>query len=91
MKSRREFLNVAGTTLAIGSAIHDRAIASVNSASDSDEISFTKWYDVDRSIVINRRNVPFVRGVMPDESLPVELEKVRASVDMPVACRLPST
>ena len=29
---------------------------------------------------VNRRNVPFVRGVIPDESLPVELEKVRASV-----------
>ncbi|MGA8743153.1 MAG: aminotransferase class V-fold PLP-dependent enzyme [Terracidiphilus sp.] len=29
---------------------------------------------------VNRRNVPFVRGVIADESLPVELEKVRASV-----------
>jgi elongation factor P hydroxylase len=29
---------------------------------------------------VNRRNVPFVRGVIPDESLPVELESVRASV-----------
>lgn len=29
---------------------------------------------------INRRNVPFVRGVLPQESLPVELTKVRASV-----------
>ena len=29
---------------------------------------------------VNRRNVPFVRGVMADESLPKELEKVRASV-----------
>ncbi len=29
---------------------------------------------------VNRRNVPFVRGVLPQESLPVELSKVRASV-----------
>ena len=29
---------------------------------------------------VNRRNVPFVRGVMVDESLPRELERVRASV-----------
>ena len=29
---------------------------------------------------VNRRNVPFVRGVIPDESLPVELEKVQVSV-----------
>jgi hypothetical protein len=29
---------------------------------------------------VNRRNVPFVRGVLPNESLPVELERVRASV-----------
>jgi len=29
---------------------------------------------------VNRRNVPFVRGVIPGESLPVELEGVRASV-----------
>ena len=29
---------------------------------------------------INRRNVPFVRGVLPEESLAVELFKVRASV-----------
>ena len=29
---------------------------------------------------VNRHNVPFVRGVMPNESLPVELEKVRSSV-----------
>ena len=29
---------------------------------------------------VNRRNVPFVRGVIPNESLPAELEKVRASV-----------
>ena len=29
---------------------------------------------------INRRNVPFVRGVLPHESLSVELEKVRATV-----------
>jgi len=72
---------------------------------DSDEqIAFTKWYDVDRSIAnlenaywgimakpvaeeyfqkltyVNRRNVPFVRGVLPDESLPVELENVRLRV-----------
>jgi selenocysteine lyase/cysteine desulfurase len=31
-------------------------------------------------IYVNRRNVPFVRGVMPHESLPVELLKVRAAV-----------
>ena len=29
---------------------------------------------------VNRRNVPFVRGVIPDESFPVELEKVQVSV-----------
>jgi selenocysteine lyase/cysteine desulfurase len=29
---------------------------------------------------VNRRNVPFVRGVIADESLPVELEKVRLAV-----------
>ncbi len=29
---------------------------------------------------VNRRNVPFVRGVMAKESLPMELEKVRASI-----------
>jgi len=29
---------------------------------------------------INRRNVPFVRGVLPDESLPAELLKVRVAV-----------
>ncbi|MGC2613113.1 MAG: aminotransferase class V-fold PLP-dependent enzyme [Terracidiphilus sp.] len=29
---------------------------------------------------VSRRNVPFVRGVIADESLPVELVKVRASV-----------
>ena len=29
---------------------------------------------------VNRRNVPFVRGVIPNESLPAELEKVRTSV-----------
>lgn len=29
---------------------------------------------------VNRRNVPFVRGVIPNESLPAELEKVRSSV-----------
>jgi len=29
---------------------------------------------------VNRRNVPFVRGVIPSESLPAELEKVRTSV-----------
>lgn len=29
---------------------------------------------------VNRRNVPFVRGVMPNESLPAELEKVRSSI-----------
>jgi selenocysteine lyase/cysteine desulfurase len=29
---------------------------------------------------VNRRNVPFVRGVMPQESLPVELVKIRAAV-----------
>ena len=29
---------------------------------------------------VNRRNVPFVRGVMADESLPVELQKVRSAV-----------
>ena len=29
---------------------------------------------------VNRRNVPFVRGVLADESLPVELEKIRTQV-----------
>ena len=29
---------------------------------------------------VNRRNVPFVRGVMPQESLPVELVKIRGAV-----------
>jgi isopenicillin-N epimerase len=29
---------------------------------------------------VNRRNVPFVRGVLPQESLPVELMKIRTAV-----------
>ena len=84
--------------------MHTPAIATVAIMDESDEASFTNWYDVDRSITnlenaywnvmakpvadeyyrkltyVNRRNVPFVRGVIPDESLPVELETVRASV-----------
>ncbi|HTY85510.1 MAG TPA: aminotransferase class V-fold PLP-dependent enzyme [Silvibacterium sp.] len=104
MKNRRDFLKAAGSSLVLGSAIQTSAIAAVAALDGNDETSFTKWYDVDRSITnlenaywnvmarpvsgeyfrklayVNRRNVPFVRGVIPDESLPVELEKVRASV-----------
>jgi selenocysteine lyase/cysteine desulfurase len=73
-------------------------------ADNVDEVSFVRWYDVDRRITnlenaywnvmarpvaeeyfnklsyVNRRNVPFVRGMIPNESLPVELERVRSSV-----------
>jgi len=104
MKNRREFLRAAGSSLVVGSVIHSPALATVTAAESDDEVSFTKWYDVDRSITnlenaywnvmakpvadeyfrkltyVNRRNVPFVRGVIPGESLPVELGKVRASV-----------
>jgi len=44
-------------------------------------------------IYVNRHNVSFVRGVLPDESLPIELEKVRGSVAKLVnaeIARLPS-
>lgn len=33
---------------------------------------------------VNRRNVPFVRGVMVQESLPAELLKVRGAVAKPI-------
>jgi len=92
MKNRREFLKAAGSSLVVGSAIRSSAIAPVAAAESSDETSFTKWFDVDRSIAnlenaywnimakpvadeyfrkltyVNRRNVPFVRGVIPDEN-----------------------
>ena len=96
---------MAGSSLVLGTtASHAQTIAAVAAFGESDEVGFTKWYDVDRSITnlenaywnvmakpvedeyfrklsyVNRRNVPFVRGVIPEESLPVELEKVRASV-----------
>jgi len=104
MTNRRDFLRAAGSSLVLGRAMHTPAIATVAIMDESDEASFTNWYDVDRSITnlenaywnvmakpvadeyyrkltyVNRRNVPFVRGVIPDESLPVELETVRASV-----------
>lgn len=104
MKNRREFLKAAGSSIVVGGAIRSSTIAAVATAESSEETSFTKWYDVDRSITnlengywnimakpvadeyfrnltyVNRRNVPFVRGVIPDESLPVELEKARVSV-----------
>jgi selenocysteine lyase/cysteine desulfurase len=88
--------------MSTGIAAH--AIPSPPSTEVAEEESFTRWYDVDRSITnlenaywnvmarpvaeeyfnkltyVNRRSVPFVRGVIPNESLPTELEKVRSSV-----------
>jgi len=58
----------------------DRAIANLENA---------YWCVMSRPVMeeysrkvayINRRNVPFVRGVLPQEALPVELFKVRAGV-----------
>jgi len=105
MKSRREFLKAASSSLVLGSAAaYAPPIAAATGEVDSDEVGFTRWYDVDRRIsnlenaywnvmarpvaedyfrkltYVNRRNVPFVRGVIADESLPVELEKVRLAV-----------
>ena len=104
MKNRREFLKVAGSSLVMSRRIRAYAFPSQASTDAAEETTFTRWYDVDRSITnlenaywnvmakpveeeyfrklayVNRRNVPFVRGVIANESLPVELEKVRSSV-----------
>ena len=104
MKNRREFLRAAGSSLMVAGVIRSSTIAMAAPADSEEQIAFTKWYDVDRSIAnlenaywgvmakpvaeeyfqkltyVNRRNVPFVRGVLPDESLPFELENVRLRV-----------
>ena len=104
MKNRREFLKAAGSSAVVNAASRLHASPALATTGDTDEASFTRWYDVDRGIAnlenaywnvmarpvaedyfnklnyVNRHNVPFVRGVMPNESLPVELEKVRSSV-----------
>ena len=104
MKSRREFLKAAGSSMLANGSIRRHELCSILATDTTDEPSFIQWYDVDRSITnlenaywnvmarpvaeeyfkklayVNRRNVPFVRGVMVDESLPRELERVRASV-----------
>jgi len=103
-KNRREFLKAAGSSLMVAGAMRSSTLAVAAPADSDEQIAFTKWYDVDRSIAnlenaywgimakpvaeeyfqkltyVNRRNVPFVRGVLPDESLPVELENVRLRV-----------
>jgi len=104
LKNRREFLQMASTSVVMSNGLRAFASPGPTSSDEAQEASFTQWYDVDRSIAnlenaywnvmarpvadeyfrklsyVNRRNVPFVRGVLPDESLPVELEKVRTSV-----------
>ena len=104
MKSRREFLKAAGSSMLANGSIQRHDLFSILGTDIGDESSFIQWYDVDRSITnlenaywnvmarpvaeeyfskltyVNRRNVPFVRGVIPNESLPAELEKVRSSV-----------
>jgi len=104
LKNRREFLKAAGSSAVVNAASRLHASPALATTGDTDEASFTRWYDVDRGIAnlenaywnvmarpvaedyfnklnyVNRHNVPFVRGVMPNESLPVELEKVRSSV-----------
>lgn len=104
MKSRREFLKAAGSSMLAKRSIQPHALCPILGTDPTHESGFTQWYDVDRSITnlenaywnvmarpvaqeyfnnltyVNRRNVPFVRGVIPNESLPAELEKVRSSI-----------
>jgi isopenicillin-N epimerase len=104
LKTRREFIQAAGASIVLSHGIETNLHAATIDTENSDEASFTRWYDVDRSITnlenaywnvmatpvfdeysrklayVNRRNVPFVRGVMPQESLPTELQKVRTAV-----------
>jgi hypothetical protein len=50
MKNRREFLEAAGYSLILGSAMKVPEITPIASFDASDGSSFTWWYDVDRSM-----------------------------------------
>jgi selenocysteine lyase/cysteine desulfurase len=104
MKSRREFLKVAASSVIATQTPGIQSAMAAVAQSQSDEQDLVKWYDVDRGVTnlenaywnvmarpvmeryfkeltyVNRRNVPFVRGVLAQESLPVELLRVRTAV-----------
>jgi hypothetical protein len=50
LKTRREFLKDAAASIAASAALPARGIPNTAVETDGAETSFTRWYDVDRSI-----------------------------------------